>query len=188
MGLLDGVMGSVGGDGKRPGLGSTVVAGAVLALLVKGVRSYQHSHPAAGEGRSFDPGQPQAPAQPQAAGVPGGAGLGGLLSGLGGAGALGALVSQLQQKGLGQQVSSWIGGGPNQPVAPDQVAHALGEENIQALQQQTGTPRETLLAELAQHLPDAVHELTPQGRLPDDAELHQIAQGQPAQAQPGPAS
>jgi uncharacterized protein YidB (DUF937 family) len=186
MGLLDGVMGSVSGDGRRPGLGSTVVAGAVLALLVKGVRSYQHSHPAPGEGRSFDPGQ-GAPGQPQAAGAPGGAGLGGLLSGLGGAGALGALVSQFQQKGLGQQVSSWIGPGANQPIAPDQVAHALGEENIQALQQQTGTPRETLLSELAQHLPDAVHELTPQGRLPNDAELHQIAQGQPAQAQPGQA-
>lgn len=176
MGLLDGVMGSVGGEGRRPGLGSTVVAGAVLALLVKGVRSYQQSHAAGAEGRSFDPGRA---AQGQAgAGVLGGGGLGGLLSGLGGAGALGALVSQFQQKGLGSQVSSWIGNGANQPIAPDQMAHALGEENIQALQQQTGTPRETLLAELAQHLPDAVHELTPEGRLPDDRELHQIAQSQ----------
>jgi uncharacterized protein YidB (DUF937 family) len=207
MGLLDGVMGSIGGDGRRPGLGSTVAAGAILALLVKGVRSYQQSHPAAGEGRSFDPGQvaqgqvtegqvvpgqiPPAqvtPAQAAAAGagglgglLGGAGGLGGLLSGLGGASALGALVGQFQQRGLGPQVSSWIGSGANQPVAPDQVAHALGEENIQALQQQTGTPREALLTELAQHLPDAVHQLTPQGRLPDDDELHQIAQGQAGQ-------
>jgi uncharacterized protein YidB (DUF937 family) len=99
--------------------------------------------------------------------------------------ALGALVSQFQQKGLGNQVNSWIGHGANEPIAPDQVAHALGEENIQALQQQTGAPREALLSELAQHLPDAVHELTPQGRLPDDGELHQIAQSQPGQAPPG---
>jgi len=169
MGLLDGVMGSVGGEGRRPGLGSTVAAGAILALLVKGIRNYQQAHPAPAEGRSFDPGQ---------AAQPGAGGLGGLLGGLGGAGALGALVSQFQQRGLAAQVNSWIGRGPNEPVAPDQVAHALGEENVQALQQQTGAPREALLSELAQHLPDAVHELTPEGRLPDDAELHQIAQTQ----------
>lgn len=183
MGLFDGVIG--GGDGRpKPGLGSTVAAGVVLALLVKGVRNYQQSHAAAGEGRSFDPQQAQAGQPPAPAaggglgGMLGGAGLGGLLSGLGGAGALGALVSQFQQKGLGSQVNSWVGHGPNEPVAPAQVAQALGEDNIQALQQQTGAPREALLSELAQHLPDAVHELTPQGRLPDDAELHQIAQSQ----------
>lgn len=185
MGLLDGVMGSVSGDGRRPGLGSTVAAGAILALLVKGVRSYQQSHPAPTEGRSFDP-QAQA-GQAQAAGggvggMLGGGGLGGLLTGLGGAGALGALISQFQQKGLGSQVNSWVGHGANEPIAPEQVAHALGEDNVSALQQQTGTPREALLSELAQHLPDAVHDLTPQGRLPDDGELHQIAQGA---SQPG---
>lgn len=204
MGLLDGVIGSVGGT-RRPSLASTVAAGAVLALLVKGVRSYQQSHPAPGEGRSFDPtvqagqgqvGQTQAgqtqtgqiqagQTQPGAGGLGGmlgGAGLGGLLTSLGGAGALGALISQFQQKGLGPQVNSWVGHGVNEPVAPEQVAHALGEDNISALQQQTGQPRETLLAELAQHLPDAVHELTPQGRLPSDGELHQIAQ---SASQPG---
>ena len=199
MGLLDGVIGSVGGT-RRPGLGSTIAAGAVLALLVKGVRSYQQSHPTPTEGRSFDP-QAQAgqvPAgQAQAGQVPagqapagggglggmlGGAGLGGVLASLGGAGALGALISQFQQKGLGSQVNSWVGQGANEPIAPEQVAHALGEDNINALQQQTGQPRETLLTELAQHLPDAVHELTPQGRLPSDGELHQIAQ---SAAQPG---
>jgi uncharacterized protein YidB (DUF937 family) len=201
MGLLDGVIGGMAGGGRpqqKPGMGSTVAAGVVLALLVKGVRSYQQSHPAPAEGRSFDPqgqatgqvqGQPQVPSQTAPAaggglggalgGLLGGGGLGGLLGGLGGAGALGALVSQLQQKGLGPQVASWVGHGQNEPVAPQQLAQALGDDNVQALQQQTGLPRESLLNELSQHLPEAVHELTPQGRLPDDGELHQIA-GQPA--------
>jgi uncharacterized protein YidB (DUF937 family) len=208
MGLLDGVIGSMGGGGQpaqKPGLGSTVAAGVVLALLVKGVRSYQQSHgEAAGETRSFNPQGQAAPGQtPQAQGSPAaaegrmqppaggglggvlgglGGGLGGLLSGLGGAGALGALVNQLQQKGLGPQVSSWVGHGQNEPVAPDQVAHALGEDNVSQLQQQTGLSRESLLSELAQTLPQAVHELTPQGRLPNDQELHQIA-GQAAAGQ-----
>lgn len=189
MGLLDGVIGSVAGGGRsgqKPGLGSTVAAGVVLALLVKGVRSYQRSH-AQPESRSFDPqvqgqagqlptGQPQAvPAGGGLGGMLGSGGLGSLLGGLGGAGALGALVSHFQQQGLGSQVNSWIGDGRNEPVAPDQVAQALGEGNLSELQQQTGMPREALLSELAQQLPDAVHELTPQGRLPDDGELHQMA-------------
>src|SRR5579864_3640632 len=100
MGLFDGVIG--GGDGRpKPGLGSTVAAGVVLALLVKGVRNYQQSHSAPDEGRSFDPQQAQQPAGGGLGGMLGAGGLGGLLSGLGGAGALGSLVSQFQQKGLG---------------------------------------------------------------------------------------
>jgi uncharacterized protein YidB (DUF937 family) len=190
MGLLDGVMGSMAGGGdRRPGLGSTVAAGAVLALLVKGVRDWQQSHPP-GEGRSFNPQDAgQAQAQPAAAGGGlggmlgglGGGGLGGLLGGLGGAGALGALVGQLQQGGLGDQVASWVGHGQNAPVAPNQLANALGDDNVAALQQQTGMPRDQLLSQLADHLPDAIHQLTPQGRLPDEGELHQIA----SQAPPG---
>lgn len=174
MGLLDGVIGSMAGGGRgaqKPGVGSTVAAGVLLALLVKDVRSHQNRQ-APQEGRSFEP---------QGGGMLGGllggagGGLGGLLGGLGGAGALGALVSQLQQKGLGSQVNSWVGPDQNQPVAPQQLADALGEDNLEQLQQQTGLPRQALLSELAQTLPEAVHELTPQGRLPAEDELHQIA-------------
>jgi uncharacterized protein YidB (DUF937 family) len=195
MGLLDSVMGSFGAGGgqpaKKPGLGSTVAAGAVLALLIKGVHSYQRSHPEGGpETRSFDPGGANAGAAPAPAsgglgGIlgrltgggsgSGGGGLGGLLGGLGGAGALGALVSQFRQKGLGPQVDSWVGDGPNAPVAPDQLAQALGEDNLRQLEQQTGLSREPLLQELSQHLPQAIHDVTPQGRLPNDQELHDIA-------------
>jgi len=197
MGLLDQVLGGAGlgpqGGAQRPGLGGTVAAGVVLALLVKAVRSYEASHGAMGQGRSFDP-QAQsagdrAAASPTAAqgglgGIlgglggmlgGGGGGLGGLLGGLGGAGALGALINQFQQKGYGQQVNSWIGHGQNQPLAPTQVADALGDDTVQALQQQTGMPRESLLAELSHLLPQAISEATPQGRPPTDDELHQIA-------------
>lgn len=203
MGLLDGMLGGAMGGGQPRqghGLGSTVAAGLVLALLVKGVRQYQASHPAGGvapQGRSFDPQAPQvstgqAPMGGQGGGLGGilgsltggglggllgGGGLGGLLGGLGGAGALGALISQFQQKGYGQQVNSWVSPGPNQPIAPHQVADALGEDTVQQLQQQTGMPREALLQDLTQVLPEAVNEITPHGRPPNDEELRQIAGG-----------
>ena len=61
-------------------------------------------------------------------------------------------------------------------MAPQELEHALGEDTIQELQQQTGMPREQLVSELARELPEAVNEATPQGRVPaDDDELHQVA-------------
>lgn len=177
MGLLDQVMGSVtGGRGaRRPGLGSTVAAGVLLALLVKGVRSYQ-AQQEAGAGQAS--GVPRTSGQ--VAGAGGGlggilGGLGGMLGGLGGAGALGALVKQLQQKGYGQQVNSWVGTGANQPIAPHELEDALGQDTVAELQQQTGMPKDALLSDLSHTLPEAVHELTPQGREPDDDELKRIA-------------
>lgn len=54
----------------------------------------------------------------------------------------------------------------NRPVAPVQLAQALGPDTLDTLQSQTGMDRETPLSQLAQALPEVVHALTPQGRLP----------------------
>ena len=94
---------------------------------------------------------------------------------LGGAGALGGLLGKLRQGGLGEQANSWVATGANQPVAPQQLEQALGDDAINQLQQQTGMPREQLVNELAQHLPEAISEATPNGTVPDDEELHRIA-------------
>ena len=40
-------------------------------------------------------------------------------------GGLSGIVDQLKQKGLGDTVKSWVGTGPNQPVAPDQLHQAF---------------------------------------------------------------
>lgn len=190
MGLLDQMMGAASGGqpNRKPGLGSTVAAGVVLALLVKGVRQYQASHgQAPGQDRSFSPNaQAASPGQGGGGllgglgGLLGGGGLGGMLGSLGGAGALGALVSRFQQKGYGQQVNSWVGSGQNAAIAPHEVEDALGPEAVDELQHQTGMPRPQLLNELSRELPQAISEATPQGQLPqDDHELHQAAR-QPA--------
>ncbi|HSV03967.1 MAG TPA: YidB family protein [Phenylobacterium sp.] len=188
MGLLDSMLGG-GQPQRKPGIGDTVAAGVVLALLVKAIRQHQASQAAAGQpGRSFDPGAPNA--QPQAASggllgglgglLAGGGGLGGLLGGLGGAGALGALVSRFQQSGHGQQVGSWVGEGPNQPIAPHEVGQVLGDDTLNALQQKTGLSRQDLLSQLAHELPQAISAATPEGRVPQsDEELHAAAR-QPA--------
>ena len=111
----------------------------------------------------------------------GGAGLGGLLGGLlaGGAagnllsGGLRNLVEDMQQNGHAAAAQSWIGAGPNQALSPNDLASALGADDIDAVSSQLGMPREQVLSDLSHHLPDLVDRLTPNGRMPSDSEASQ---------------
>ena len=98
-------------------------------------------------------------------------GLGGLLGGLIGSGGLGAIVDRFRQSGYGDVADSWVGGGQNQRIAPDQLGEALGLDTIDDLARQTGMPREQLLSELSDVLPEAVDQFTPEGRLPNEDEV-----------------
>ena len=93
----------------------------------------------------------------------GGASAGGLLSG-----GLGELLESFKQSGHGETAESWVGTGPNKPVAPPQLEQAIGPEVLETLSKQTGLSREELLARLSRELPDAVDKYTPQGRLPTE--------------------
>jgi len=102
-------------------------------------------------------------------------GLGGLLAG-GAAGSvltggLGDLLRQFQQNGQGEVANSWVGSGPNKQISPNDLANALGADQIDALSAQSGLTRDELLAGLSRHLPDVVDHLTPDGRLPSESEL-----------------
>ena len=102
-------------------------------------------------------------------------GLGGLLAG-GAAGSvlsggLNDLLKQFQQAGQGGAANSWVGKGPNQTISSDDLAKALGADQIQSLMDHSGLSRQDLLAGLSQHLPEVVDELTPDGRLPTEQEL-----------------
>ncbi|RXG93719.1 YidB family protein [Bradyrhizobium zhanjiangense] len=102
-------------------------------------------------------------------------GLGGLLAG-GAAGTvlsggLGDLLNQLQQSGHGDTANSWVGKGQNKPIAPGDLASALGADQIDSLSAQSGLSREELLSGLSQYLPQVIDHLTPDGRLPTENEL-----------------
>ena len=90
--------------------------------------------------------------------LPGGLGelLGGAAAGTAISGGLGALIKEFQQGGLGQAAQSWIGTGPNQRIASNDLERALGSDTLNALSKQTGVAREDLLAGLTQHLPDLI--------------------------------
>jgi uncharacterized protein YidB (DUF937 family) len=183
MGLLDVLNGMQQGPRgpSKPSTGSdsggmSPMTMAILALLAwKALKHFGASPPG---------GQP-APAPPPSPGttMPGGGGLSDVLKGgLGGllaggaagsilSGGLGDLMKQLQQGGQGDAANSWVGKGQNKPIAPGDLANALGADQIDAIASQAGLSRDDLLKGLSQYLPDVVDHLTPDGRLPSEHEL-----------------
>jgi uncharacterized protein YidB (DUF937 family) len=80
-------------------------------------------------------------------------------------GDLQGLVTQLQQGGLGEQVKSWLGNGENMPITAEQLRSALGSDQVKQLAEQFGLPVDAALNTLAQHLPAAVDQASPNGQL-----------------------
>jgi uncharacterized protein YidB (DUF937 family) len=92
-------------------------------------------------------------------------GLLGQLLGQTNLGSVGGLLAQLQQGGLGNEVSSWLGNGANRAVSPDQLRSALGSEQLEQMARSAGLPVDQLLSMLSQHLPGAVDRASPNGAL-----------------------
>ena len=81
-------------------------------------------------------------------------------------GGLQGMVSELQSKGLGAAVQSWIGPGANQPISADQLHQALGPDTLSQLAAKIGVSPDVLAAKLSEILPQAVDKVTPNGVLP----------------------
>ncbi|HYC16427.1 MAG TPA: YidB family protein [Pseudolabrys sp.] len=80
-------------------------------------------------------------------------------------GGLQGVANQLQQAGLGDQVKSWLSNGPNMKITPDQIRAALGNEQVRQIAQQYGVPVDEVLKLLADHLPAAVDQASPNGKI-----------------------
>lgn len=182
MGLLDVINGMQNGPrgpsnpSAQSGGGMSPLTMAILGLLAwKAVKHFS------GNQAGATPAPAPSPGNTAGGGLSGGlgdvlkGGLGGLLAG-GAAGSvisggLGDLLKQLQQGGQGEVANSWVSEGPNKAISPDDLAKALGADQINSLMSHSGLSREELLAGLSQHLPAVIDHLTPEGRLPTESEL-----------------
>jgi uncharacterized protein YidB (DUF937 family) len=81
------------------------------------------------------------------------------------------LLERFRESGQEEKAQSWVSRGPNQTIEPKELEQSLGEERIQWLVEQTGMPRDQLLAGLSGELPDVIDKLTPDGHIPTDEEL-----------------
>jgi uncharacterized protein YidB (DUF937 family) len=113
-------------------------------------------------------------------------GLGGLLGGAGGGnplvgmllpavagmlagGGLGKIMRGMQAAGLHDKAESWISGGENKPISPDQVKQVVDPGHIDEVAQKAGVSHDEAAALIAQALPEVVNHVTPDGTLPDEA-------------------
>jgi uncharacterized protein YidB (DUF937 family) len=121
----------------------------------------------------------QSPGDLSQARSPASGGVGGLLGNLFGgggpgmAGGLGELIQSITGNGHGEVANSWVQRGPNKELNETQLEQALGSDTIDQLTSQTGLSRDELLSRLRSVLPTAVDKLTPEGRLPTEAETGQ---------------
>jgi uncharacterized protein YidB (DUF937 family) len=81
-------------------------------------------------------------------------------------GGVSGIVNELQSKGLGATVKSWVGTGANQPISTQELHQAFGADAISQLAARTGLNPQDLLQRLSQALPAAIDHLTPGGQLP----------------------
>jgi uncharacterized protein YidB (DUF937 family) len=81
-------------------------------------------------------------------------------------GGLENLINTFHQRGLGSVVSSWVGTGQNLPISPDQLAHVMGNAQVQAMAQKLGFSPQEMSGHLAEILPQVIDKLTPGGAVP----------------------
>lgn len=191
MGLLDSILGQVGGQSSTGASGSGGGASASLPALMAimaaksgggaeglgalgGLLGIAGGSSALGSGGGIGGmlgGLMGSGSQGQQGGS--GGGLGGMLGGSGIADGLGQLLQSFEQNGHGGAAQSWVGNGANAQVSPDQVGQAFGPDTIDQLARHTGLSQGDVMSHLSQLLPNAVHQLTPEGRVPTTDEASQ---------------
>ena len=82
-----------------------------------------------------------------------------------GIGGVSDLVQQFQQGGFAGHVASWVSNGQNQPIEANAIQQVLGQPVIADLAAKFGVDPQQASALLAQHLPDIISHLTPEGKV-----------------------
>lgn len=75
------------------------------------------------------------------------------------------VVRQFEEKGLREQVDSWVRTGPNKPVERRQIEDVFGQRELDQLARSKGVDRDQLAEVLSRYIPKIIDELTPQGQL-----------------------
>lgn len=85
-------------------------------------------------------------------------------------GGVGAVLDRFRQHGLSDQAASWVSTQPNAPLQPQDVHQVVGDQEIDAMAQRLGVPREQVAQGLSQILPQVIDKVSPGGAVPHDAD------------------
>ena len=138
------------------------ILGEILKQVLEGAAQQQQQAP------QRVPQPQQRPAQPPA-GMPSPNDLTDILGQIFGGGSaqkLPDVVKQFEEKGMRDQVDSWVRTGPNKPVDRRQIEDVFGRRELDDLSRSKGIDRDQLAEVLAKYIPRIIDELTPQGQLP----------------------
>ena len=80
---------------------------------------------------------------------------------------LGGILANLESGGLGDIVSSWLGGGDNKAVEPHHIEKSLGQDKLSGFADKAGIGLGEAATLLAGLLPTIVDKLSPDGSLPE---------------------
>jgi uncharacterized protein YidB (DUF937 family) len=85
-------------------------------------------------------------------------------------GGIEGILGKFQQAGYADQAQSWISTGQNQPISPDALEQALGQDQLGQIAQQLGLGRGEAAGGLASMLPQLIDQMTPQGQVPQGSD------------------
>jgi uncharacterized protein YidB (DUF937 family) len=138
------------------------ILGEILKQVLEGAAQPQQQAP------QRQPQPQQRPQQPPQ-GMPSPNDLSDILTqifGGGGAQKLPEVVKQFEEKGMRDQVDSWVRTGPNKPVERRQIEDAFGQRELEDIARSKGIDRDQLADVLAKYIPRIIDELTPSGQMP----------------------
>lgn len=78
-------------------------------------------------------------------------------------GGLPGILQTLKNGGLSEQVDSWVGQGANMRVNAAQIGAALGRSVLTGIAAKLNMTTDEVSSKIAEHLPDVVNQLTPNG-------------------------
>jgi uncharacterized protein YidB (DUF937 family) len=80
-------------------------------------------------------------------------------------GGLQGILAKFTEAGLGDAVASWVGHGENIPVQASQITDILGSGALSEMAVKFGLTPELLSSQIAEHLPNLVDKMTPEGKV-----------------------
>lgn len=87
---------------------------------------------------------------------------------------IGGIAEKLKAGGLGDQVSSWLGDGENQPVSAEELTSALGEDKMGEMASKLGVESGEAASTLSQLMPSMMDKMSEGGNL-----LESVTSGNP---------
>lgn len=78
-------------------------------------------------------------------------------------GGMESLIELFKSNGLGSEPESWVGDGPNEQLAPEQLKQVLGSSIVNQIASKLGVDSTQASSIVAQVLPELVNQITPNG-------------------------